>query len=160
MTRLALPDLAAMERFGTAIADKLRPGDVVALSGGLGAGKTTLARAIIAALGHGGEVPSPSFAIIEVYDPPGVRLPLVHADFYRLSDPREAEELGLDDYRAGAALIAEWPEHAGGFAQEAACLAITLEFASAESGDAESGDGGRFAIVESGEAWQGRLPCP
>lgn len=148
--RLDLPDLAAVARFGAAIADGLRPGDVVALSGGLGAGKTTLARAIIAALGHQGEVPSPSFSIIELYDPPAVRLPLVHADFYRLADPRETEELGLDDYRAGAALIAEWPEHAGGFAAEPACLSIALGIA----------DNGRFAIVESGEDWQGRLPCP
>jgi len=111
-----LPDLAATQAFGARIAAQLRAGDVVALSGGLGAGKTTLARAVIAALGHAGEVPSPSFAIIETYDPPQVRLPLVHADFYRLGDPAEALELGIDDYREGAALRAEWPEHAGGFA--------------------------------------------
>jgi energy-coupling factor transporter ATP-binding protein EcfA2 len=72
----ALPDLAATEALAARIAGRLRPGDVVALSGGLGAGKTTLARAVIAALGHEGEVPSPSFAIIECYDPPAVRLPL------------------------------------------------------------------------------------
>jgi tRNA threonylcarbamoyladenosine biosynthesis protein TsaE len=143
-----LPDLAATQAFGARIAAQLRAGDVVALSGGLGAGKTTLARAVIAALGHAGEVPSPSFAIIETYDPPQVRLPLVHADFYRLGDPAEAEELGLDDYRDGAALMAEWPEHAGGFAHEPACLSIRLE--SAESG--------RIAIVEPGLDWLGRLP--
>lgn len=143
-----LPDLEAMERFGADIAAVLRPGDVVALSGGLGAGKTTLARAIIAALGHQGEVPSPSFAIVELYEPSGVRLPLVHADFYRLNCPEEAEELGLDDYRQGAALIAEWPEHAGGFAGEPGCLAISLEI---------SGEG-RIAIVEPGADWLGRLP--
>ena len=143
-----LPDLAATEAFGQRIAARLRPGDVVALSGGLGAGKTTLARAIIAALGHEGEVPSPSFAIIETYDPPQVRLPLVHADFYRLERPEEAEELGLDHYREGAALVAEWPEHAGGFAHEPACLAITIETA----------ETGRIAIVEPGADWLGRLP--
>jgi tRNA threonylcarbamoyladenosine biosynthesis protein TsaE len=151
--KIALPDLAAMERFGRAIADQLRPDDVVALTGGLGAGKTTLARAIIAGLGHEGEVPSPSFAIIEVYDPPvsgksGVRLPLVHADFYRLKDPSEADEIGLDDYRQGAALLAEWPDHAGGFAHEPGCLSITLEVA----------DEGRIAIVEPGTDWLGREP--
>lgn len=146
--REELPDLAAMERLGTRIAAQLRAGDVVALSGGLGAGKTTLARAIIAALGHQGEVPSPSFAIIECYDPPALRLPLVHADFYRLKRPEEAEELGLDDYRAGAALIAEWPELAGGFAHEAGCLSILLETA----------ETGRIAIVEPGADWLGRLP--
>ena len=147
---LDLPDLTAMQRFGASIAAGLRLGDVVALSGGLGAGKTTLARAIIAALGHSGEVPSPSFAIIEVYDPPAVRLPLVHADFYRLERPREADEIGLDDYREGAALIAEWPEHAGGFANEPGCLSILLEVA----------EHGRIAIVEGGADWLGRMPCP
>ncbi len=146
--KIALPDLSAMERFGAALADALRPGDVVALSGGLGAGKTTLARAVIAALGHRGEVPSPSFAIIEVYDPPALRLPLVHADFYRLERPEEAEELGLDDYREGAALLAEWPENAGGFAHEPGCLSITIETA----------EMGRIAIVEPGADWLGRLP--
>jgi len=147
--KFELPDLAAVDRLGAAIADRLRPGDVVALSGGLGAGKTTLARAIIAALGHGGEVPSPSFAIIELYDPPAVRLPLVHADFYRLERPGEADELGLDDYREGAALIAEWPDHAGGFGHEPGCLSVLLENA----------DEARFAIVEGGADWLGRMPC-
>ena len=145
---IPLPDLAAVDALGRAIASQLRAGDVVALTGGLGAGKTTLARAIIAALGHEGEVPSPSFAIIEVYDPPEVRLPLVHADFYRLADPRETQEIGLDDYRQGAALIAEWPEHAGGFAHEPACLSIALEIA----------EDGRQAIVAGGKDWHGRQP--
>lgn len=139
-----------MERFGGRIAAVLRAGDVVALTGGLGAGKTTLSRAILAGLGHDGEVPSPSFAIIELYDPPALRLPVVHADFYRLNDPGEAEELGLDDYRQGAALLAEWPANAGGFAHEPGCLAITLEVA----------DDGRRAIVSGGSDWLGRLPCP
>lgn len=146
--KVNLPDLAATQAYGARIAAQLRAGDVVALSGGLGAGKTTLARAVIAALGHTGEVPSPSFAIIETYDPPQVRLPLVHADFYRLDDPIEAEELGLDDYREGAAMLAEWPEHAGGFAHEAGCLSIQLETA----------QDGRIAIVEPGPDWLGRLP--
>lgn len=152
--RLKLAGLAAMTHLGEAIARELRAGDVVALTGGLGAGKTTLARAIIAGLGHTGEVPSPSFAIIELYEPPTVRLPLVHADFYRLARPEEAEEIGLDDYREGAALIAEWPEQAGGFAHEPGCLSIRLEPVS------ELGGTGRIAIVEAGTDWLGRLPCP
>lgn len=152
--RIELADLAAAREFGAAIAAVLRPGDVVALSGGLGAGKTTLARAILAALGHGGEVPSPTFTIIETYDPPGVRLPVVHADFYRLQSPGEVDEIGLDEYRRGAALIAEWPEHAGGFAGEPGCLSVTLE------SPPESSPTARIAIVEGGSDWLGRMPCP
>ena len=148
---IELADLAATEALGARIAGQLQPGDVVALTGGLGAGKTTLARAIIRALGHAGEVPSPSFAIIEMYDE--LRLPLVHADFYRLARVEEAEELGLDDYRAGAAMIAEWPDHAGGFAHEAGCLSIALE------NNAELDGDGRKAIVEAGADWVGRLEC-
>ena len=143
-----LDDPAAMDAFGARIAAQLRPGDVIALSGSLGAGKTTLARGIIAALGFHGEVPSPTFTIVETYTPPAVRIPLVHADFYRLDRPAEADELGLDDYREGGALIAEWPEHVGGFATEPGCLAIALEIHGA----------GRRAIVEPGVYWLGRLP--
>lgn len=141
-----LPDLAAMGAFGGRIAVRLREGDVVALSGMLGAGKTTLARAIIAACGHTGEVPSPTFNIVETYW--GCTPPIVHADFYRLEDPAEAAELGLADYREGAALIAEWPERAGGFAHEPGCLSIALE----------PREQGRRAIVEPGAAWLGRWP--
>ena len=141
-----LPDLDAMERFGRRLAAKLQRGDVVALSGGLGTGKTTLSRAILHALGHEGEVPSPTFTIIESYD--HLSPPIVHADFYRLEHPSEVEQLGLDEYREDAVLIAEWPENAGGFGKEPECLQITLETAGNR----------RRAIVESGSAWQGRWP--
>jgi tRNA threonylcarbamoyladenosine biosynthesis protein TsaE len=148
----ALPDLAAMAGYGARIAAMLRAGDVVALEGGLGAGKTTLARAILAALGHRGEVPSPTFTIIETYDAPPLRLPVVHADFYRLKDPSELMEIGLEDYREGAVLLAEWPDHAGGFGHEPGCLAISLHPAG------ESGEGGRIAIARGGDDWVGRMP--
>ncbi|WP_120075542.1 tRNA (adenosine(37)-N6)-threonylcarbamoyltransferase complex ATPase subunit type 1 TsaE [Aurantiacibacter odishensis] len=141
-----LPDLASMEAFGKRIAANLRAGDVVALTGGLGTGKTTLSRAILAALGHEGDVPSPTFTIIETYE--HLDPPVVHADFYRLEDPAEVEQLGLDDYREGAVLLAEWPDHAGGFANEAGCLQIALEMA----------DEGRLAVVEPGAGWQERWP--
>lgn len=148
MTCVELPDLVAMERYGAAVAAQLRAGDVIALTGGLGAGKTTLARAIIAALGYADEVPSPTFTIIETYDAPPLVLPVVHADFYRLKHPSELAELGLNDYREGAALIAEWPDHAGGFDHEPGCLSIILE----------SADQGRVAIAKPGADWVGREP--
>jgi tRNA threonylcarbamoyladenosine biosynthesis protein TsaE len=151
-TRRALPDLAAVEAYGAAIAERVRAGDVVALTGGLGAGKTTLARAILAALGHEGEVPSPTFTIIETYDAPPLRVAVVHADFYRLEHPDELNEIGLDDYRYGAVLLAEWPDHAGGFDHEPGCLAISLELVG------ESGAGGRIAIARGGADWVGRMP--
>lgn len=144
--RIDLPDVAAMEALGRRIAPLLRAGDVVALSGSLGTGKTTLSRTIIAALGHGGEVPSPTFTIIETYD--DLQPPIVHADFYRLENPSEAAEIGLDEYRAGAAMLAEWPEHAGGFAHEPGCLSILLEIVGQ----------GRIAIVERGGDWLTRWP--
>lgn len=151
-TREPLPDLAAMAGYGARLAARLRAGDVVALSGGLGAGKTTLARAILLSLGHEGEVPSPTFTIIETYAAPPLRLPVVHADFYRLEHLRELAEIGLAEYREGAVLLAEWPDHAGGFAHEPGCLAITLEMV------AESGEGGRIAIARGGADWVGRMP--
>lgn len=149
---VALDDEAATAALARFVADELRPGDLVTLSGGLGAGKTTLARAILAALGHAGEVPSPTFTIIETYDSPPLRLPVVHADFYRLQDPGEVAELGLDDYREGAALIAEWPDHAGGFAHERGCLAIDLVAAE------NPGETGRIAIARGGSDWLERMP--
>ena len=144
--RVELPDLAASSALGQRIAAQLQRGDVVALSGELGAGKTTLARAILAALGHDGEVPSPSFAIVEPYAAPPLRLPVVHADFYRLADASELAEIGLDELRDGAALIAEWPERVGGFEDEPGCLAIALEMEGNR----------RAAIVRPGADWLGR----
>ena len=137
-----------MADLGQRIAASLREGDVIALEGGLGAGKTTLARAILSGLGHEGEVPSPTFTIIETYDAPPLRVAVAHADFYRLDDPSEAIEIGLDDYREGAVLLAEWPNHAGGFAHEAACLSILLE----------TQGKGRVAVVKPGADWLGRMP--
>lgn len=146
MIAIDLPDPEATAALGARIAAMARPGDAIALEGDLGAGKTTLARAILAGLGHRGEVPSPTFPIIELYDPPGVRLPVVHADFYRLESPAEVEELGLDDYRQGAVLIAEWPARAGGFAHEPGYLGIHME----------TRENGRRILVERGPLWQGR----
>lgn len=110
MTDYGLDEIAGL---GAAIAKRLRTGDVVGLSGALGAGKTTLARAILEALGLQGEAPSPSFAIVQPYDPPEVALPILHVDLYRIEHPDEIEELGLFEDIAHRALLVEWPERMG-----------------------------------------------
>ena len=101
------------ERIGAAIGAALMAGDVVALSGELGAGKTTLARAMLKARGLAGEAPSPTFAIVQPYAPPEVDLPIAHVDLYRIEDIDELIELGLDDYLYDGALLIEWPERLG-----------------------------------------------
>ena len=101
----ALASEAATDAFGRRLAARLAPGDVVLLSGDLGAGKTALARGILAGLGHAGEVPSPTFTLVQSYEPPGVRLPVWHVDLYRLEDPGEVEEIGLDEILADRALL-------------------------------------------------------
>ena len=103
----------AMLAFGRRLAALVRIGDVIALEGGLGAGKTTLARGILEGLGLEDEAPSPSFAIVQPYDIPDVQLPVAHVDLYRLDGPEEARELALDDYRLDSLLIVEWPDRLG-----------------------------------------------
>ncbi len=104
---------ADMLAFGHRLAALARIGDVIALEGGLGAGKTTLARGILEGLGLEEEAPSPSFAIVQPYDIPDVKLPVAHVDLYRLDGPEEAGELALDDYLTDSLLIVEWPDRMG-----------------------------------------------
>lgn len=119
---------AAMLDLGRRIAVHARIGDVIALEGGLGAGKTTLARGLLEALGLAGEAPSPSFAIVQPYDVPEVRLPVAHVDLYRLDDPAESEELALGDYLMDSLLIIEWPDRLGD-ALWSHALRLTIDFA-------------------------------
>jgi tRNA threonylcarbamoyladenosine biosynthesis protein TsaE len=142
-----LADEAATDTFGRRLAARLAPGDIVLLSGDLGAGKTALARGILAGLGHAGEVPSPTFTLVQSYELPGVRLPVWHVDLYRLDDPNEVEELGLDEILADGALIIEWPERAGGRWPEA--LHLTL---------ADTGEGSRRLTARVPPAWEARWP--
>src|SRR3984957_12591789 len=110
-----LPNEQATWRFMTDIAAALEPGDLVTLSGDLGAGKTTFARALIRYLAGDEtiEVPSPTFTLIQTYDLP--RFTLVHADLYRLAGAAELAELGFDDLPEGAVVLMEWPDRAAGF---------------------------------------------
>ena len=140
-----LIDEQATEALGAAIAERLRPGDVITLSGPLGVGKTALARGLLAALGHAGEVPSPSFAIVQPYDE--VEPPVWHVDLFRIDSLGELDELGLDAASDGVLLV-EWPEKAGPSAWPQA-LGLTLEFAE---------DGARRLTVKVPPSWQSRWP--
>jgi tRNA threonylcarbamoyl adenosine modification protein YjeE len=103
-------DLVRLDILASRLALVLKAGDVVALSGPLGAGKTTLARALLARLGGEAEVPSPTFALMQRYET--ARLTVTHCDFYRL-EPAELDELGLDDALSEGVVLIEWPERAG-----------------------------------------------
>src|SRR5262249_38681453 len=107
-------NLGALNAFMADIAMALEPGDLVTLSGDLGAGKTTFARALIRYLAGDDsiEVPSPTFTFIQAYELP--RFALAHADLYRLSSAGELPELGFDDRPEGAVVLMEWPDRAAG----------------------------------------------
>src|SRR4029079_19281299 len=102
-------DLVRLDILASRLASLLKAGDGIALSGPLGAGKTTLARALVGRLGEEGEVPSPTFALMQRYETK--RLTLTHCDFYRL-EPAELGELGLEDALDEGVVLIEWPERA------------------------------------------------
>ena len=143
---MLLNSAEASEALGRKLAGRLRPGDVVALFGDLGAGKTTLARGILTGLGFMGEVASPTFPIVQVYEEPDVRLPLWHVDLYRIECGAELEELALDEARDHAALVIEWPERLGSSLWSDA-LHLHLSVA---------GEGVRSLTATVPPAWEGR----
>lgn len=109
---LDLPDRGATAALARAIAAAAQAGDVIALWGDLGTGKTTFARAfIVARAGHAEEVPSPTFTLVQVYDLDGV--PVWHFDLYRITNPEEVYELGFEDASGTAIALIEWPERLG-----------------------------------------------
>lgn len=113
---IPLPDAAATEALGARLAASLGPGDLIALHGQLGAGKTTLARGVIRALaGPETETPSPTYTLVQSYDAAGRQggLEIVHADLYRLEREDDVLELGLEDAFLSAVVLVEWPERLG-----------------------------------------------
>jgi tRNA threonylcarbamoyladenosine biosynthesis protein TsaE len=142
---MILEDEQATARAGADLATRVRAGDVITLSGSLGVGKTALARGLLSALGHDGEVPSPSFAIVQPYE--DVHPPVWHVDLYRIEERSEIEELGLDS-AGDAVLLVEWPERAGESAWPDA-LQLTLDFAEA---------GARRLTAKVPPSWEGRWP--
>lgn len=122
-----LPDEAATMLLGDDVAAAVRPGDVLALSGDLGAGKTTLARAVVRALSGDREleVPSPTFTLVQSYE---ARFPIAHFDLYRLAAPDELDELGFDEAAAASVVLVEWPDRARDrLPREAIHVALTEE---------------------------------
>jgi tRNA threonylcarbamoyladenosine biosynthesis protein TsaE len=110
---ISLPDEAATQALGAKLARALRPGDAVCLTGPLGAGKSTLARAVVRALtSPDEEVPSPTFTLVQFYDGPD--FPVAHFDLYRLTDPDEAYEIGLEEALEDGAALIEWPQRLQG----------------------------------------------
>jgi len=146
-----LPDVAATSAFGRRLAGQLRRGDVVALKGGLGAGKTTLARAIVAGLSPDAEdVPSPTFTLVQTYpvtlgDGPAE---LWHFDLYRLDRPDQVYELGIEEALAEAVSLIEWPELAAGLLPKERLLTIELRITQGQK---------RQALIEGGATWRDRL---
>lgn len=141
-------DQPALERFAGRLAALLRPADCVLLEGPLGAGKTTLARALIRARAGGPvEVPSPTFTLIQDY--PFDDLTIRHADLYRIEDPDELVEIGLGEVDPGVALLVEWPER-GGDRLPGDSLLVRIE--------PVAGGDDRMLTLRAGPGWTERLP--
>jgi tRNA threonylcarbamoyladenosine biosynthesis protein TsaE len=141
---MILADETATAALGAAIALQLRVGEAVCLSGPLGAGKSTLARALVRALTHPDEeVPSPTFTLVQFYDGDG--LTIAHFDLYRLTSADEAYEIGLDEALDDGAAVIEWPERLQGrLPPDRLDIEITLA------------EGGRRVRVTPHGAWEGR----
>jgi tRNA threonylcarbamoyladenosine biosynthesis protein TsaE len=145
---MRLEGVDATEALGRRLGALLRPGDVVALYGDLGAGKTSLARGALRGLGFEGDVASPTFPIVLPYEQ--LRVPVWHVDLYRIENPAEIEELGLEEALADAALLLEWPERLGtALWPQSLRLRLTRD-----------GEGARALTAELPAAWGGRWPPP
>jgi tRNA threonylcarbamoyladenosine biosynthesis protein TsaE len=145
---VTVPDADAMRRLGERIADLLRPGDLVVLAGPLGAGKTTLAQGIGTGLGVAGPVLSPTFVIARVHR--GGRLPLVHADAYRLGSVAEVDDLDLDASLDESVTLVEW---GSGLVEELAAdrLDVRIERATGASDDETR----TVTVTAYGPRWSG-----
>ncbi|WP_159647869.1 tRNA (adenosine(37)-N6)-threonylcarbamoyltransferase complex ATPase subunit type 1 TsaE [Sphingorhabdus sp. 109] len=133
---------------GRKLGKLLRAGDKIALRGTLGAGKTTLARGMLEGLGYSEEVPSPTFAIVQPYEPPDTRIPVAHVDLYRIDDPEEIPELGLEEVLVDGAMIVEWPDRMpDGFWNDALNLELEITV-----------EGNRRLTWTAGNAWNNRWP--
>jgi len=151
IAELYLHDLSRSEEFSARLAPLLRTGDILAFEGDLGAGKTALCRMIIHALGFQEDVPSPTFNLVQTYEPPldDQKTPAVwHMDMYRLESPEEAFELGIDEAFETALCLIEWPSKLGPYLPREHLL-LTLEICDEE--------GRRKLTLKGSETWRRRL---
>ncbi|MCE7027896.1 tRNA (adenosine(37)-N6)-threonylcarbamoyltransferase complex ATPase subunit type 1 TsaE [Jiella avicenniae] len=146
IARMTLAEASATERLGIDLAMVVRPGDVVALSGDLGAGKSTLARALIRALAGDAdlEVPSPTYTLVQPYE---TEPPVAHFDLYRLGSGDEIDELGFAEAAETGVVLVEWPDRAPE-ARDAATIVVDLSV---------TAEGGRLAVVATTEAARARV---
>ena len=150
---LAMTGLSDTERLARLLAGLLRRGDAIMLQGGLGAGKSTLARALIRALTTPEEeVPSPTFTLVQIY--PTCDFDLYHFDLYRLTDPGEAYELGLEEAITDGAALVEWPERLN---DDRPGDRLDLEILAADA-DSDLENGPRRVILSGHGSWAARLP--
>lgn len=122
MRTVEVPDEGAMRALGGVLAAEWAAGDLVLLAGDLGAGKTTLVRGLLEALGHEGPVRSPTFNLVQTFE---TTPPVMHADLYRV---RGAEGIGLEDYLDSHLCLVEWPERAGAFFEAETAWQVRIEF--------------------------------
>lgn len=146
---IMLADAAATQKLGELLAGLVAPQDVIALWGDLGAGKTSLARAIIqtllAASGQHEDVPSPTFTLVQTYE--ADTLPIWHADLYRLSDPDELIELGLEEALEAGLLLIEWPDR---MEDDLPAQRLDIELK-------EVGEGRLACLTARGVSWEDRI---
>lgn len=146
-----LSDLAACRKLGASLAASLQTGDIVTLSGNLGAGKTELCRAIIHSMGYDEDVPSPTFNLVQVYEPDleDIDTPAVwHMDLYRLENKSDVYELGIEDAFDTAVTLIEWPDRMGSILPPGH-LKVHLE--------TDETDNARRITFSGNEYWQRKL---
>ena len=145
--QLTLHDPAATARLGLLLSGQLQAGDVIALEGALGAGKSVLVRGIIqAACPAEDDIPSPTFTLVQTYEPDDLPL-IMHFDLYRLETPEESLELGIEDAFIDAICLIEWPQRLGAFLPRGVLTITLVDGADANSRIAHFGGGARWQPV-------------
>ena len=152
--QLKLPDLAATQQLGALLANGLAVGDVISLSGPLGAGKSALARSIIKSVSpNETDIPSPTFSLVQTYELAD-RTPLWHLDLYRIERPEDAMQLGLDDAFVDAVCLIEWPDRLEKFLPKST---LSVHLSQADGDGLDDAAGVRFVKITAPPRWADRL---